>query len=117
MEIPSHSRQLVGCQIPNLFSRIAGLLPRVCTASRKLLATVSATVSTAGWAMLAPSSIASHSAARWPRSILQNLKPYLTPSFLLFPAPLTARAGLFRSQIKFLNVLRMHQPLAGIVHH
>jgi len=28
-EICSHSRQLVGCQMPNVFSRIAGLSPRV----------------------------------------------------------------------------------------
>ena len=27
MEISSHSRQLVGCQMPNFFSRIAGLSP------------------------------------------------------------------------------------------
>src|SRR6266480_3351201 len=54
LEICSHCRQLVGCQMPNFFSRIAGLSPRVSTASRKLFAIVSATVSTAGLAMLVP---------------------------------------------------------------
>ena len=54
-EICSHCRQLVGCQMPNFFSRIAGLSPRVSAARRKLLAIVSATVSTAGPAMLVPS--------------------------------------------------------------
>ena len=51
-DICSHCRQLVGCQMPNFFSRIAGRSPRVSTASRKLFAIVSATVSTAGPAML-----------------------------------------------------------------
>jgi hypothetical protein len=55
LEICSHCRQLVGCQMPNFFSRIAGLSPRVSTPSRKLFAIVSATVSTAGLAMLASS--------------------------------------------------------------
>jgi hypothetical protein len=41
--------------MPNFFSRIAGLSPRVSTARRKLLAIVSATVSTAGRAMLVSS--------------------------------------------------------------
>ena len=55
LEICSHSRQLVGCQMPNFFSRIAGLSPRVSTDFRKLFAIVSATVSTAGLAMLSSS--------------------------------------------------------------
>jgi hypothetical protein len=54
-DICSHCRQLVGCQTPYFFSRIAGRSPRVSTASRKLLAIVSATVSTAGLAMQVPS--------------------------------------------------------------
>ncbi len=54
-DICSHCRQLVGCQTPNFFSRIAGRSPRVSTASRKLLAIVSATVSIAGLAMQVPS--------------------------------------------------------------
>jgi hypothetical protein len=58
LEICSHSRQLVGCQMPNFFSRIAGLSPRVSTDFRKLLAIVSATVSTAGLAMRLPPSVA-----------------------------------------------------------
>ncbi len=55
LEICSHSRQLVGCQMPNFFSRIAGRSPRVSTDFRKLFAIVSATVSTAGLAMLSSS--------------------------------------------------------------
>jgi hypothetical protein len=51
LEICSHCRQLVGCQMPNFFSRIAGLSPRFSAASTKLRAIVSATVSTAGPAM------------------------------------------------------------------
>ena len=35
LEISSHCRQLVGCQTPNFFSRIAGLSPRFSTASQK----------------------------------------------------------------------------------
>jgi hypothetical protein len=37
--------------MPNFFSRIAGLSPRVSAARKKLFAIVSATVSTAGRAM------------------------------------------------------------------
>jgi hypothetical protein len=37
--------------MPNFFSRIAGLSPRLSAARKKLLAIVSATVSTAGRAM------------------------------------------------------------------
>src|SRR5438270_7398645 len=55
LEICSHSCQLVGCQMPNFFSRIAARSPRVSTDFRKLLAIVSATVSTAGLAMLSSS--------------------------------------------------------------
>jgi hypothetical protein len=50
-EICSHCRHPVGCQTPNFFSRIAGRSPRVSTASKKLLAIVSATVNTAGLAI------------------------------------------------------------------
>src|SRR3954453_12821897 len=55
LDIGSHSRQLVGCQLPNFFSRIAGLSPRVSTDFKKLFTIVSATVSTAGLAMLSSS--------------------------------------------------------------
>jgi len=41
LEISSHWRQLVACQTPNFFSRIAGLSPRFSAATRKLLDRVS----------------------------------------------------------------------------
>jgi hypothetical protein len=44
--------------MPNFFSRIAGLSPRVSTAHTKLLAIVSATVSTAGPAIPFPPRLA-----------------------------------------------------------
>src|ERR1700730_8530854 len=138
-EICSHSRQLVGCQMPNFFSRIAGRSPRVSAASRKLLAIVSATVSTAGLAMLVPPSprprrktascgrvfFGSGSLNLTPtpfqRQALFGAKPCSkscsTPSLLLFPAPLAARAGFLGAQIELLDILGMHQSVASIVHH
>src|ERR1043166_310141 len=123
LEISSHCRQLVGCQMPNFFSRIAGLSPRLSTASRKLLAIVSATVSTAIPAMPASSLWSRpHPACRlrpvlMPRDRAESsAKSFLTPRFLLLPAPLSPRARFLGAEVKFLDVLRIHQPLAGIVH-
>src|SRR3954454_11970923 len=114
LEICSHCRQLVGCQMPNFFSRIAGRSPRVSTASTKLFAIVSATVSTAGPAMPVPSSWSCRVPDRW----MPGLPGAdLTPGFLFFPAPFAPCACFLCAQIEFLNVLRVHQPLAGIVHH
>src|SRR5512141_96633 len=113
-EICSHCRQLVGCQIPNFFSRIAGFSPRVSAARRKLLAIVSATVSTAGPAMLVPSLSSPASDAGWP--VFSEAAAYSTPSFLLFPAPFAPGARFLGAEIEFLDVPGMHQPLAGVVH-
>src|ERR1700676_5346268 len=121
-DICSHCRQLVGCQTPNFFSRIAGRSPRVSTASRRLLAIVSATVSTAGLAMLVPSLASPASAPALTASLfseaapLFNAKFFSTPGFLLFPAPFAPRAGFLGAEIEFLNVLGVQQPLATVVH-
>src|SRR5665647_231623 len=119
-EICSHCRQLVGCQIPNVFSRIAGLSPRVSAARKKLRAIVSATVSTAGPAMRFPPSPHPPRTPALPvffRSRIPfNAKFSLTPSLLLFPAPFAPRAGLLGAEIELLDVLGMHQPFASIVH-
>src|SRR5260370_27088271 len=117
LEICSHCRQLVGCQMPTFFSRIAGLAPRVSTASRTLFAIVSATVSTAGLAMLVSPSPSAAADAGFDRPVFfprQDL--YLTPRFLLFPAPFAPRACFLGAEIELLNVLGMHQPLATVVH-
>src|SRR5258706_594265 len=103
--------------MPNFFSRIAGLSPRVSTASRKLFAIVSATVSTAGLAMLVSPSPSAAADDGFDRPVFfpkQNL--HLTPRFLLFPAPFAPGARFLGAKVKFLNVLGMHQPLATIVH-
>src|ERR1700686_3514464 len=101
--------------MPNFFSRIAGLSPRVSTPSRKLFAIVSATVSTAGPAMpVSPSPGPSRMPAL--AGLVPRRSRYLTPRFLLFPAPFAPRAGFLDTEIEFLDVLGVHQPLAGIVH-
>src|SRR6267154_55478 len=116
-DICNHCRQLVGCQTPNFFSRIAGRSPRVSSASRKLFAMVSATVSTAGLAMPVPSLTSPASDAGFDsQSPFPKQNPHLTPRFLLFPAPFAARACFLGAEIEFLNVLGMHQPLATVVH-
>src|SRR5450759_290310 len=102
--------------MPNVFSRIAGRSPRVCAASRKLLAIVSATVSTAGPAMLVPSLTSPVSDAGFDSRSFSEAEPHSTPSFLLFPAPFAPRAGFLGAQIEFLNVLGVHQPIAAVVH-
>src|ERR1700758_4015243 len=115
LEIASHSRQVVGCQMPNFFSRIAALSPRVSTASTKLFAIVSATVSTAGAAMPVPS----------PQGVVCQLEPVLlseaaailTPGLLLFPAPFAAGPGFLGAKVEFLDVLGMHQTVASVIHH
>src|SRR6266702_5439454 len=113
-DICSHCRQLVGCQMPNFFSRIAGRSPRVSAASRKLLAIVSATVSTAGPAMLVFSlsrppgmpALAGLFEAGLAFSLNSPLKPRSSPpGFLLFPAPLAAGALFLGAEIEFLDVL------------
>src|ERR1051325_5110059 len=110
----SHCRQLVGCQMPNFFSRIAGRSPRVCTASTKLLAIVSATVSTAGPAMVCSLLLV---VPLPDRSAPGLAGADLTPGFLLFPAPFAPRACFLCAQVELLDVLRMHQPVAAVVHH
>src|SRR5690349_16843349 len=115
-EISSHCRQLVGCQMPNFFSRIAARSPRVLTASTKVLAIVSATVRTACSGIRVPSSPDPLPTVGLGPAFSAKRASHLTPRLLLFPAPFAARAGLFRPEIKFLDVLRPHQPLAGIVH-
>src|ERR1700681_1134359 len=109
-DICSHCRQLVGCQMPNFFSRIAGLSPRVFTASRKLFAIVSATVSTAGLAMLVSPSPDPPGRRLEPvfsrkRSLKSIAKSLLAPCFLLFPAPLAPHAFFLGAQIELLDVL------------
>src|SRR6266702_7103234 len=117
LEISSHCRQLVGCQMPNFFSRIAGLSPRVSAASRRLFAIVSATVSTAGLAMLvSPSPSAAADAGFDSPVFFPKRDLHLTPRFLLFPAPFTPGAGFLGAEIELLNILGMHQPLATVVH-
>src|ERR1700759_2097126 len=112
LEIASHSRQLVGCQMPNFFSRIAGRSPRVWTASRKPSAIVSAPVSAAGAAMPVPSPHV------WFASLSRSCcSRHLTPRFLLFPAPFAARAGFLGAKVELLDVLGMHQTVASVVHH
>src|SRR3954469_13058236 len=114
-EICSHCRQLVGCQMPNFFSRIAGRSPRISTARKKLLAIVSATVSTAGLAICLFPPL--RSSRRVPSRSMPGLPgAILTPSFLLFPAPFAPRACFLCAQVELLDVLGMHQPLAAIVH-
>src|ERR1700691_3695589 len=128
-DICRHCRQLVGCQIPNVFSRIAGSSPRVSAASRKLFAIVSATVSTAGLAIARslrlPAPLWMSAPLRMPAlttGLVPNTEPvfndksFLTPCFLLLPAPFAARAGFLGPKIEFLNVLGTHQPLATVVH-
>src|SRR5882724_2210924 len=172
LDICSHCRQLVGCQIPNFFSRIAGRSPRVAAANRKLFAIVSATVSTAGLAMLVSPSLARFRCRLWQpvffetgaefssnslltlRSSPPNRRSHmlnartgsartcsaktfnaktcnskifnaksslppktLAPRLLLFPAPFAPRTLFLGAEIEFLDVLGIHQPLAGIVHH
>src|SRR5262245_60523003 len=123
-EICSHCRQLVGCQMPNFFSRIAGLSPRFSTASTKLLAIVSATVSTAAPAMPA-SSLSSGLVPALPAragSVAavdrgeSSAKSFLAPRFLLLPAPLAPRARFLGAEVELLDVMLLHQPLAGFVH-
>src|SRR5580765_6540725 len=112
-DVSSHCRQLVGCQMPNFFSRIAGLSPRFSTASTKLLAIVSATVSTAAPAMPAPPLVRPHPACRlepilMPREAAEsNVKSFLTPRFLLLPASLAPRARFLGAEVEFLDVLRI----------
>src|SRR6202042_3420525 len=98
----------------NRFSRIAGLSPRVSAASRKLLAMVSATVSTAGPAMSVPPSSRPPRIPALTAGLVFEAEPYSTPSFLLFPAPFAARAGFLGAEIEFLDVLGVHQSVAGI---
>src|SRR5258708_18848375 len=105
LEICSHCRQLVGCQMPNFFSRIAGLSPRVSAASTKLFAIVSATVSTAGLAMLVPSLLTRLRSQLCQPVLLPKQDPYLTPRFLLFPAPFAPRAGFLGAKVKFLHLI------------
>src|SRR3982074_2698473 len=108
--------------MPNVFSRIPGLSPRVSTASRKLFAIVSATVSTAGLAMSFPSAFRPASDAGFCQSYCYEAEPVFsanslsTPRFLLLPAPLAPRAFFLGAEIEFLDVLGMHQPLATVVH-
>src|ERR1700754_2364989 len=108
--------------MPNFFSRIAGRSPRISAASRKLFAIVSATVSTAGLAMPAPPSpgplrTPALTASLFPEAApALNAKSFSTPSFLLLPAPIAPRARFLGAEIEFLNVLGMHQPVAGVVH-
>src|ERR1700733_11664526 len=113
-ETCNHCRQLVGCQTPNFFSRIAGRSPRVCTASKKLFAIVSATVSTAG---LAIACFLSWSVVPGARSFdAWSSHPILAPGLLLFPAPFAPRACFLCAQVELLDVPGMHQPLACVVH-
>src|ERR1700760_2822031 len=117
LEIVSHSRQVVGCQTPNFFSRIAGLSPRVSTASRKLPAIVSATVSTAGPAIYSfPPSLIGPAPDAGFAGLLPTQGCILAPSLLLFPAPFAPRACFLCAQVELLDVLGMHQPLASVVH-
>src|SRR3984893_10844877 len=108
--------------MPNVFSRVPGLSPRVSTASRKLFAIVSATVSTAGLAMSFPSAFRPASDAGFCQSYCYEAEPVFsanslsTPRFLLLPAPLAPRALFLGAEIEFLDVLGMHQPLATVVH-
>src|ERR1700704_4179786 len=99
-EICSHCRQLVGCQTPNFFSRIAGRSPRVSTARKKLLAIVSATVSTAGPAIysLPPSLIGPAPDAGF-AGLFPTQAGILAPSLLLFPAPFAPRACFLCAQV------------------
>src|SRR4030081_3675827 len=115
LEICCHCRQLVGCQTPNFFSRIAGRSPRVSTASKKLFAIVSATVSTAGLAIAC--SLTRGRWCRMPGRSMPGLSDaILAPSLLLFPAPFAPRACFLCAQVEFLDILGMHQPLATVVH-
>src|SRR5882724_1134657 len=102
--------------MPSRFSRIAGRSPRVSTASTKLFAIVSATVSTAGPAMLIPPSPAPPRMPALTASPFSKADPYSTPSFLLFSAPFASRARFLGPEIEFLDVLGVHQPLATVIH-
>src|SRR5690348_5101804 len=113
-DISIHCRQLVGCQMPNFFSRIAGLSTRLSTASTKLRAIVSATVSTAVPAMLASSLWSGLGPACRLEPVLfarrrpeSTAKSFLTPRFLLLPAPLAPRARFLGAEVEFLDVVRI----------
>src|SRR5213080_4022375 len=117
LEISSHCRQLVGCQMPNFFSRIAGLSPRVSAASRRLFAIVSATVSTAGLAisflpLLRPLRTPALTARSFPEA-----RPAFNATFSSFSSAVRPGRPLPWRQGKLLNILGMHQPLATVVHH
>src|ERR1700733_4546366 len=115
-ETCNHCRQLVGCQTPNFFSRIAGRSPRVSTARKKLLAIVSATVSTAGPAIYSfpPSGRPAPDAGF--AGLFPTQADILAPRLLLFPAPFTPRACFLCTQVELLDIPGMHQPLATVVH-
>src|SRR6202051_4841463 len=116
--------------MPNVFSRIAGSSPRVSAASRKLFAIVSATVSTAGLAIARslrlPPAPHRMPAPLWMPALSAGLvsntepvfndKSFLTPRFLLLPAPFAPGAGFLGAEVEFLNVLGTHQPFATVVH-
>src|SRR4051794_12322933 len=121
--------------MPNLFSRIAGASPRVSAARKKLFAIVSPPVSTAGPAMRVPSLSPALPLPPCRRFFLAVRLMHLTssrpltpnlpstpilglpPSLLLLPAPLASRALLLGAKVEFLDVLGMHQAVAGVVHH
>src|SRR3954469_16938646 len=102
--------------MPNVFSRIAGLSPRNSAARKKLFAIVSATVSTAGRAMRVSSLSLSPPLPALPAIYVRGWQTYLTPSFLLFPAPLAAGTCFLGTKVEFLDVLGMHQAVAAVVH-
>src|SRR5713101_1274718 len=125
------------CQMPRYFSRSAGFSPRVSTASKKLFGTVSATVSVAGLGIISPSTgvipgrreaaspepmntgLSYHTNRRsWIPGRLAGTTPCVSsPHLALLPAALAARAGFLGAEIELLDILALHQPLAGIRHH
>src|ERR1700722_19668162 len=84
--------------MPNFFSRIADLSPRVSTASRKLFAIVSATVSTAGRAMhslLSPHPLGIRGLV--PGIFVRSCSLFLTPNRFQTPRP--SQRQLFQRQV------------------
>src|SRR5713101_9463628 len=134
------------CQMPRYFSRSAGFSPRVSTASKKLFGTVSATVSVAGLGIISPSTARHSGAPRSGEPGTYEHRPFIShksvvmdpgsrspdqdpgrlagttpcvssPHLALLPAALAARAGFLGAEIELLDILALHQPLAGIRHH
>src|SRR5215475_336721 len=94
--------------MPRCFSRKAVRSSRAFTWCQNSLGIVSQ-----------PSTSIRPSKPSMPRSLpIPPCRPcWSTPRFALLPAPLAARALFLDTQVEFLDVLLLQQPLAGVGHH